>query len=110
MQRARTFGKVGEVTIDLVDCERPHFLVWAIGSTGMAVRGTEDLTTGRDGTDVHWVWEFRPRGAMKLLGPMTGVAGRRLERRVWSDMKRHLESTASSIWDAPGDPGNGQMA
>jgi hypothetical protein len=35
-----------------------------------------------------------PRGLIRLLGLLAGLAGRRrLDQRVWSDMKRYLDST-----------------
>lgn len=93
-QRVKSFGRAGEVSILLVDCDRPHHLTWAIESTSMDVRGTEELTQQGDGTLVHWSWDFRPRGALRLLGPLIGLMGRRMERTVWTDMQKHLERTA----------------
>ena len=93
VQRVKSFRRVGEVSILLVDCERPHHLTWAIGSTGMDTTGTEEITQENDQTIVHWSWDFRARGGLRLLGPLVGWAGRRLEQRVWADMKRHLEGT-----------------
>jgi hypothetical protein len=92
VQRVRSFGRVGEASIVLVDCQRPHYLTWTIASTGMDVRGHEEITEDRDRTLVHWSWDFRPRGPLRLLGPLVGWAGRRLERKVWADMKNHLET------------------
>lgn len=91
-QRVKSFGRAGDVSIRLVDCERPHHLTWAIGSTGMAIDGTEEITQENGRTTVHWSWDFRPRGGLRLLGPLVGWAGRRLEQRVWADMKSHLEA------------------
>jgi hypothetical protein len=42
---------------------RPRHLTWAIHSTAMDVRGDENITSDRDRTIVHWVWEFQPREA-----------------------------------------------
>jgi carbon monoxide dehydrogenase subunit G len=100
-QRVKSFGRVGDVSILLVDCERPHHLTWAIGSTGMAVDGTEEITQENDRTTVHWSWDFRARGGLRLLGPLVGWAGRRLEQRVWADMKSHLEATAIATRTRP---------
>jgi deazaflavin-dependent oxidoreductase (nitroreductase family) len=92
VQIAKSFGRVGELTIDLVDYQRPHHLSWAIASNGLDVRGDEHLYADGDGTFVNWVWQLRPRGPVRLLGPLLGFAGRRLEQRVWDDMKCYLES------------------
>lgn len=100
-QRVKSFGTAGEVSVLLVDCERPHHLTWAIGSTGMDVYGTEEITQEGDQTTVHWSWDFRPRGGLRILGPLVGWAGRRLERRVWADMKEHLEATTMATTTRP---------
>jgi deazaflavin-dependent oxidoreductase (nitroreductase family) len=59
----------------------------------MDATGTEEITQENDQTIVHWSWDFRARGGLRLLGPLVGWAGRRLEQRVWADMKRQLEGT-----------------
>ena len=91
------FGRVGEVTITLLECQRrAHHLGWALHSPRRDVQGEEHLppdpTPDSEGTAEHWVWRFRTHGPMRLLGPPVGVAGRRLERRVWADMKRYLDN------------------
>ena len=96
VQRAKAFGRVGDVTIDLLDCQRPHHLTWAIHSRGMDVRGNEAITSNRQQTRVHWVWEFQPRGILRILGPLLGLAGRRLEQRVWADMKHHVDTAPTA--------------
>jgi deazaflavin-dependent oxidoreductase (nitroreductase family) len=100
-QRVKSFGRTGEVSILLVDCERPHHLVWAIGSTGMDVDGAEEIRQEGEQTTVQWAWDFRPRGVLRVLGPLVGWAGRRLERRVWADMKEHLEVTTMATSARP---------
>jgi hypothetical protein len=92
VQRAKAFGGAGDVTIDLVDCQRPRHLTWRVRSAGMDIRGDEGIISDQDRTEVHWVWEFQPRGSLRLLGPLLGLAGRTLEHRVWTDMKRYVET------------------
>lgn len=94
-QQTRTMGRVSDVTIDLLEYHRPDHLSWHITSSGMDVHGREELTATPDATEVHWVWEFAPRGPLRLLGPLVGLGGRRLERRVWSDMQRALNASDS---------------
>ncbi|WP_350275699.1 SRPBCC family protein [Kribbella sp. HUAS MG21] len=90
-QRIRRFGRTDEIVIDLVDAERPDRLTWRIDSAGLRVHGRQTVTATGDGSSVHWEWDFHLRGVLRLLGPLVGLAGRRLERRVWSDMQRHLD-------------------
>lgn len=92
-QQTKTLGRVSDVTIDLLEYHRPDHLSWHITSSGMDVHGREELTATPEATEVHWVWEFAARGPLRLLGPLVGLGGRRLERRVWSDMQRALNAT-----------------
>lgn len=94
LQQARSFGRRRDITIDLLEYLPPRHLRWHISSSGMDVDGSEDLTTSHGGTEVHWVWDFTARGPLRLLGPLLGLSGRRLERRVWSDMQRFLDGQA----------------
>lgn len=90
-QRTQRFGSTGEVTIDLVDADRPKRLTWHIESPDMQVDGQETITSTGHGSSVHWVWDFQARGPLQLLGPVVGLTGRRLERRIWSDMQRYVD-------------------
>jgi hypothetical protein len=49
---------------------------------------------------MSWDWQVRPKGWMRMLGPLFGPLGGRMERRIWTSMKRYLESTAAR--PAPG--------
>lgn len=93
-QHTKTLGRLNEVTIELLEYHRSDHLSWHITSRGMDVHGRQDLTPQDGATEVHWVWDFKARGPMRLLGPLVGFAGRRLERRVWSNMQQYLTSTA----------------
>jgi carbon monoxide dehydrogenase subunit G len=95
VQQTRRFGRTSEVIIDLVDFNRPQHLSWHITSSGMDVHGEERLIADGHGTQVRWIWDFATRGPLRLLGPLIGLAGRRIENGVWSNMKRTLDSATS---------------
>jgi hypothetical protein len=40
---------------------------------------------------MRWSWEVRPKGLTKLLAPLLIPLGRRQEREVRANLKRHLE-------------------
>ena len=44
-----------------------------------------------EGTRLRWRWEVRPRGALRAVGPLLGLVGRRQERQTWEGLRRHLE-------------------
>ena len=49
-----------------------------------------------DGTVMSWDWQVRPRGWMRMLGPLVGALGGRMERRIWTGLKRQLEDPGSA--------------
>ena len=36
-------------------------------------------------------WQVTPKGCLRLLGPLLGVIGGRMERRIWGGLKGYLE-------------------
>jgi hypothetical protein len=41
---------------------------------------------------MQWVWDVRPRGVLKLMGPIISRMGERQERTIWTNLKRVLEA------------------
>ena len=97
VQRAKSFGRVGSVYIEVVSCARPDHLGFAIQSAGMNVLGEQTFSPEPPaGCQVTWVWDLRARGPWRLLGPLFGLAGRRLEQRVWEQMKAYVDTIGSA--------------
>jgi hypothetical protein len=48
-----------------------------------------------DSTVVSWDWQVRPKGWMRILGPLFGPLGGRMERRIWTSLKRHRGNAAA---------------
>ena len=46
------------------------------------------------GTRMRWHWNLRPNGVLRFMGPLVASMGRRQERRIWTELKRLLESRA----------------
>ena len=94
--RAR-LGKAGtEMLVELAEFERPHRLGSHTTSSMMETSGTLTFTTEGNGTVMVWDWQVRPKGWMRLLGPLFGPLGGRLERRIWTGLKRQLESDGAA--------------
>jgi hypothetical protein len=53
--------------------------------------GTLSFEPVAGGTRMRWNRELEPRGTYRLLGPLIAILGNRMERRIWAEMKRHLE-------------------
>ena len=94
--RAR-MGKAGmEMLVELTEFERPHRLGSRTTSSMMETSGT--LTFAADGQDtlMSWDWQVRPKGWLRMLGPLSGPLGSRMERRIWTGLKHQLEDEASA--------------
>jgi uncharacterized protein YndB with AHSA1/START domain len=92
VQRVKSFGRVGDVDIEIVEYQRLEHLAFDICSAGMQLRGDPLLAAEGSGTRVVWNWRLSPRGGLRILAPLIGVAGRRLERRVWIQLKHYLDA------------------
>ena len=75
--------------------DRPHRLVSRTTSSMMQTSGVLTFAADGDGTVMSWNWQVRPKGWMRMLGPLFGLLGGRMERRIWTSMKRYLENTAA---------------
>jgi hypothetical protein len=53
------------------------------------------------GTRMRWSGQVRPKGAVRLLGPVITWMGIRQEQRIWTSLKKHLEAAPA----APAGPG-----
>ena len=92
--RAR-MGKAGmEMLIELTEFDRPHRLGSRTTSSMMQTTGT--LTFAAEGQDtvMSWDWQVHPKGWLRMLGPLSGPLGDRMERRIWTGLKRQLEDDA----------------
>jgi polyketide cyclase/dehydrase/lipid transport protein len=93
--RAR-MGRAGTpMLVELTEFDRPRRLGSRTTSSMMQTSGT--LTFAADGgrTVMSWHWQVRPKGWMRMLGPLFGPLGGRMERGIWASLKRYLENTAA---------------
>ena len=88
-------GKAGmDMRVELTEFDRPHRLGSHTTSSMMETSGTLTFATEAEATVMTWDWQVRPKGWVRLLGPLAGVLGRRMERKIWSGLKHKLEAEA----------------
>jgi uncharacterized protein YndB with AHSA1/START domain len=93
--RAR-MGRAGtQMQVELTEFDRPHRLGSRTTSSMMQTSGTLTFAADGDGTIMSWHWQVHPQGWMRMLSPLVEPLGNRMERRIWTSMKRHLENTAA---------------
>jgi len=77
--------------LEVTEYARP----WRLGTTArMSAADIEGLLTfSQDGADTRmtWAWDLRPKGLLRLAGPLFRVIGRRQERAIWESLRQHLE-------------------
>ena len=94
--RAR-MGKAGmKMLVELTEYERPHRLGSRTASSMMETSGTLTFAAEDQGTIMSWDWQVRPKGWLRMLGPLSGPLGSRMERRIWTGLKHQLEDDASA--------------
>jgi polyketide cyclase/dehydrase/lipid transport protein len=93
--RAR-MGRAGtQMLVELTDFGRPHRRGSRTTSSMMQTSGALTFAADGAGTLMSWDWQVHPKGWMRMLGPLFGSLGGRMERRIWTSMKRYLESTVA---------------
>ena len=80
-----------EMVIDITAYDRPRRMASRTTMSWSDIEG--DVTFERVGgrTRMRWSWDVHPKGRYKLLTPIIGVVGRRMEQACWQGLKRYLE-------------------
>jgi uncharacterized protein YndB with AHSA1/START domain len=78
--------------VEFTTFERPARLGSHSTFSGLTADGELTFEPHGDATLMRWTWEVTARGALKFLSPLVGWMGRRQERRIWSELKRCLET------------------
>ena len=91
--RAR-MGRAGTpMLVEVTEFDRPHRLGSRTISSMMETSGAWTFAADGEGTVMGWDWQVRLKGWMRVLGPLSGPLGSRMERRIWTRLKRQLETT-----------------
>ncbi len=88
----RSAGRIAEMVIETTAYERPRLLASTTTMKQMDIEYTLTFDPVAEGTRMRWSGEVRPRGGLRLLGPLVAWMGTRQERRIWASLKSHLES------------------
>jgi carbon monoxide dehydrogenase subunit G len=80
--------------LEITDFVRPRQLGSVATIGAVDIRGGLTFRPTDEGTRMDWSWDCRPKGLLKLAGPVITVVGRRQEQRTWTGLKRHLEQAA----------------
>lgn len=90
-------GGTAEMTVEFIEFIRPKRIVETTHLSTMDINGALYFEPVAEGTRMTWVWDLRPRGFLKFLGPIVGRIGDRQERTIWSGLKRLMESRPEGL-------------
>jgi uncharacterized protein YndB with AHSA1/START domain len=85
-------GVRGEMSLEIVEYDRPRRLHNVIRSSYMQVDGTLTFEAVGGGTRLRWDWDMGLVGSMRVLSPILSLVGPDWERRNWEGLKRYMES------------------
>jgi uncharacterized protein YndB with AHSA1/START domain len=88
----KSMGAKGEMTLEILEYDRPHHLHNLVRSSYMQVDGTLTFEEVDGGTRLRWDWDMSLVGPMRVLSPVLAVIGPGWERRNWVGLKEYMES------------------
>jgi uncharacterized protein YndB with AHSA1/START domain len=91
---AKMTGRRGVVpmTIQFTEYDRPHRLAEQVQMKSMDLTGELTFDPVDSGTLMRWAWNVEPHGVARFMAPVVAIMGRRSEHRIWTSLKRLLES------------------
>lgn len=88
----KSMGSKGEMTLTILEYDRPHRLRNVVRSSYMQVDGALTFEETADGTRLRWDWDMRLAGPMRMLSPVLALIGPAWERRNWVGLKEYMET------------------
>jgi uncharacterized protein YndB with AHSA1/START domain len=88
----KSVGSKGEMTLTILEYDRPHRLRNVVRSSYMQVDGALTFEKTPGGTRLRWDWDMRLVGPMRVLSPMLALVGPAWERRNWEGLKEYMEA------------------
>jgi Polyketide cyclase / dehydrase and lipid transport len=86
-------GRTAEMLIEITGYDRLHRLSSTTTMQQADISYTLTFEPAASGTRMRWSGQVRPKGALKLLGPLIAWIGRHQEYRIWASLKQHLETS-----------------
>jgi hypothetical protein len=85
-------GRTAEMLIECTGYDRPRLLTTTTTMQQAEISYMLTFEPAAGGTRMRWSGQVRPRGAVRLLGPVVTWMGTRQEQRIWASLKEHLEA------------------
>jgi hypothetical protein len=94
-------GRTAEMLTECTGYDRPALFATTTTMAQADISYTLRFEPVAAGTRMRWSGQVRPKGAVRLPGPVITWMGIRQEQRIWTSLKKHLEAAPA----APAGPG-----
>jgi hypothetical protein len=101
-------GRTAEMLIECTGYDRPVLLASTTTMRQADISYTLTFEPDAAGTRMRWSGQVRPKGALRLLGPVITWMGVHQERRIWTALKNHLEAAQAGQAAQTGHAGPAQ--
>jgi hypothetical protein len=85
-------GRTAEMLIECTGYDWPRLFASTTTMAQADISYTLTFEPAGAGTRMRWAGQVRPKGALRLAGPLITWLGIRQERRIWASLKQHLET------------------
>jgi hypothetical protein len=92
-------GRTAEMLIECTGYDRPRLFATTTMMAQADIGYTLRFEPTATGTRMRWSGQVRPKGAVRLLGPLISWLGKRQEQRNWASLKMHLEARPAGAGD-----------
>ena len=90
-----SMGRTAEMLIECTSYDRPRLFASTTIMQQADISYALTFEPAAGGTRMRWSGQVRPKGAVRLLGPVITWMGTRQERRIWASLKEHLEAASA---------------
>ena len=91
-----SMGRTAEMLIECTRYDRPTLFASVTTMRQADISYTLTFEPVAAGTRMRWSGQVRPKGAVRLLGPVITWMGVRQEQRIWTSLKKHLEAAPAA--------------
>jgi hypothetical protein len=98
-------GRTAEMLIECTGYDRPALFATTTTMEQADISYTLRFEPAAEGTRMRWSGQVRPKGVLRLLGPVITWMGRRQEQRIWRSLKNHLEAASAAAGQEPAGSG-----
>jgi polyketide cyclase/dehydrase/lipid transport protein len=103
-------GRTAEMLVECTSFDRPRLFATTTTMAQADISYTLRFEPVAVGTRMRWSGQVRPKGVIRLAGPLITWLGKRQEQRIWASLKRHLEAVPAGAGEGGAGTGTAGAA